>query len=53
MAPVSHHVIYRGEGQIGADSGCAVSEQQGDMVDLTDIAALNEEADSGPGLLAD
>ena len=39
--------------EVGVDRGGAVPDEQGDVVDLADVAGLDEQADLGAGLLAD
>ena len=40
-------------GEVGVDRGRAVADQQGHVVDLADVAGLDQQADLGAGLLAD
>ena len=48
-----HHGVHRGEGEVRADGRGPVPEQEGHVMDLTGIPALDEQADPGPGLLPD
>ncbi len=46
-------VVDRLEGQVRVDRGRTVAEQQRDVVDLTGVAALDDQTDLGAGLLPD
>ena len=47
------HGVDRGEGQVRTDSRCAVSQQQGHVVHLAGVTALDKQADPGAGPLPD
>ena len=48
-----HHGVHRGEGEVRADGRGPVPEQEGHVMDLACISALDDQADPGPGLLPD
>ena len=50
---VAGEVLDRLHRQVRVDRGGAVADQQRDVVDLADVAGLDEQADLGAGLLAD
>ncbi len=50
---VGQHPVDRLEGHVRADGRGAVAQQQGDVVHLACVAALDEQAHARPGLLAD
>ena len=49
---VAHHLGDRLEGEIGVDRRGAVADEEGEVVHLAGVAALDDEADAGPLLLA-
>src|SRR3546814_7592146 len=50
---VVDEVLDRLEGEVGVDGSGAVAQQEGHVVHLAGVAALDHQADSGAGLLAD
>ena len=53
MQPLADHVVERLEGHVGIDRPGAVAQQQGEVVDLARIAALDHQPGPRPQSLAD